>query len=240
MAFGQEGEDDLFVGIKGVGDQEDLFGETSFDGIEEFMDLLGEGFLVLGRKDDSFMDSGEEGDGLELVFVDFCQESEGLKGVAEDVRGLGIVGGLLVEFLDPGHSLSFLGDLQAVEEEDGSTVVADRLEEPEGEADPEVGEFGEVEGRGVEEVKKAVVGFLLEEGSPSQAGHTPEIGECGEAEECEDEPGEGSFPAASIFENVNAFEPFEPELHRASFRLVGFEKGIICGAALALYIFYGF
>ena len=70
----------------------------------------------------------------------------------------------------------------------------------------------------MEEVQEAVVGFLFEEGSPSQAGHTPEIRECGEAEEREDEPGEGPFPAASIFENVNAFEPFEPELHRASFR----------------------
>lgn len=129
MAFGQEGEDDLFVGVKGVGDKEDLFGETPLDGIEELMDLLGEGFLVLRRRDDSFMNSGEEGDGLELVFVDFCQESDGLEGMAEDVRGLGVVGGLLVEFFDSGHSLSFLGDLQAVEEEDGSSVVADRFEE---------------------------------------------------------------------------------------------------------------
>jgi hypothetical protein len=70
------------------------------------------------------------------------EHSDRLAGVAEDVLGLVIGFGLLMELFDAGHLASGLGNLNAVADQDGPAVDAqDAGVEPEDQSAPGAGEL---------------------------------------------------------------------------------------------------
>jgi hypothetical protein len=70
------------------------------------------------------------------------EDSDRLAGMAEDVLGLVIGFGLLMELFDCGHLASGLGNLDAVADQDGPAVDAqDAGVEPEDQSAPGAGEL---------------------------------------------------------------------------------------------------
>jgi hypothetical protein len=70
------------------------------------------------------------------------EHSDRLAGVAEDVLGLVIGFGLLMELFDSGHLASGFGNLDAVADEDGPAVdTQDTGVEPEDQSAPGAGEL---------------------------------------------------------------------------------------------------
>jgi len=98
------------------------------------------------------VNAADEGNTEEPTEKAFGQHSHGLKGMSHDEGRLGVVLGLLVESLHGWHFLSFLRNLQPVGNEKQVALPGDGGEELQGEQAPQLGEFVEFQGTGVEEV----------------------------------------------------------------------------------------
>jgi hypothetical protein len=211
----EERLDDLAGGVVGVGDQEEGVVHAGGDRQEEGSELVEEGALVAIGEDQTFVDAGDEGDGGDMSGEALDEQGEGLEGMAHEVLGFGVVGGLVVEGFDRGHLAAFFGDLDPIGDADEVGAGGDGREEGEDQADPGVSEIGQSQGGGMEEVEETPVGGVLEPGSADETGDPPEVGSNAEADQGEGEPEEGGGAGAGGTQGLDAPMEFDPQCHGA-------------------------
>ena len=102
VALGEKWKDDLAAGVVGVGDEEDRLLEQAGNGKEHLDELVEQAAPTSVRGDQPLVDPADERDAKHLSEQPLHEQSDSLEGVPRDVRGLGIVGGLLVKVLDGG------------------------------------------------------------------------------------------------------------------------------------------
>jgi hypothetical protein len=158
MSLLEERSDDLAAGIVGVGDEEDRTWNLLCDFEEEIDQAVEQRTSkLLGRVDHPLVDACCERDGGHTRAWGPYELCDGLEGVALDPLGLGVIGGLLMQFLDPGHLPTLLGDLDAIGQADAGSADLEGLEVTLAEADPEGSERAQLKRFGMEVIQQTLI-----------------------------------------------------------------------------------
>jgi len=144
----------LAGGVVGVGDEDERL--IHAQRIHQQDHLVEQGPLVAIGEDHAFMNAAGQRNG-EDAFRGSHQHRDGLTGMAEDVFGLGVGVGGLMEFLDARHLLARPGDLDPVPHEYGAVIDAQNALLPEDQTAPEPCERIETKRRAVQKVQDPVI-----------------------------------------------------------------------------------
>src|SRR3990172_9184106 len=151
----EQGTDHLAAGVVGVGDQDDPTRDLPGHLEEELHQAVQQGSAKLaGGVDHPLVDARGERHRGDAPVGGAHELRQGLEGGALDPLPLRVVGGLLMQLLDPGHLPALLGDLEAIGQADPGSPHLERVEVALAEADPEGRQGRELERFAVEEVQQ--------------------------------------------------------------------------------------
>lgn len=116
------------------------------------------------------------------------EHGDGLERMTHDPFWLGVIGGFLMELLDPWHAFTLMWALGAISNADYAGVDYNRAEQPKAQADPVFSELTEFEGLTVKQVEESVISGWTQTKDTDKACDASEVRATGKSHQCKNHP----------------------------------------------------
>lgn len=171
----EQRQDDLLAGVVRVG-YENGPRRNPFHQLEkERNHFVQQGGLVLALENHPFMDARGQGNRSDRTRSTPDQQRNGLERMPHDKGGFRDVVRALVEFLDRGHFLALLGDLDSIGKVDQIFAHAQGCEKPERQFHPQTRETFQFERIAMKEMQQSLVNSGLQRHSSDEAGDARQV-----------------------------------------------------------------